>query len=928
MNKLVYESEGKSVEVPLTNRPVSFGRSDDADHPLPTKTASRIHAQVFPRERAWWIEDLGSSNGTLVNGNKIAKPMPLVPGDVITVGDVKLTFHGDAAPDKGPPDHLIARVVFQGDKSKPPLETLIRDRITIGRKPDNTLQIENKAVSGHHCELINRQGAYVLRDLGSSNGTYISGKAVTEHTLRNGDVLMLGKKVPVYFIDPAGQAAQQPAAGGPPPAQGQPEVTPEHIPPRTAPKPASSAAGASDRGVFKPVGEGQAAKKKLNPLPHVGVGLGLALLFVLAGWLLGSVISGVKNRPKDDPNVRVPEAALADPAMSFEGEIDNGGNPEGWTASFEAAAGTKTELLADPEDPFDGTRSLRVTAENMNGTGTLVLQTTQARKLDLGGAFQLSLCMKGEGASKVAVALSALNEKGDVVTLAAGSFVGIKGTSWQQFTMNGMTLNAPPQEAQLRLLIAGSFSRLWIDRLELAKTVDDLATKPFRDLDAPNLQLTFNDRMAAQAVVTNGDGRSARFQPVLTSFNDRQLSESELWAVSAVKPDSVTYSAMMPSAGDAAAARVRAVGYSNGYFSEHGLRVEWEMTQGSASALAVQIILPMPPGATIAVADRRGYPMALERNAIHAYPYSTISELMVNGSGLSVSFPRGAVVWFDLSQPGELIATVRSAADSDRKSVKIDVNTRPLMFARLYERLLDEAARLQEAEHYSAAEARLKYLTDPARADSDLPAIGTARKRLQDIAVHRVDLRTRTDDAWDAVQSARNKSSVNDAKSLVMQYISQFPGDPVIDEMNKRLDSLDTWAAEMKLQARPPEEMKIAETTAKQLYDAADESAKGQDPNLLLALVMLETIMREYADTSQYNNAKALKAEVERRLNDPAEQDRVIDKELAGIDEDIKFQDWNRGRKRCQDLFKRFPNSKRTRDIMKRLKTIENAFDG
>ena len=48
--------------------------------------------------------------------------------------------------------------------------------------------------------------------------------------------------------------------------------------------------------------------------------------------------------------------------------------------------------------------------------------------------------MKGEGASKVAVALSALNEKGDVVTLAAGSFVGIKGTRIKNM-FDGMCVN-------------------------------------------------------------------------------------------------------------------------------------------------------------------------------------------------------------------------------------------------------------------------------------------------------------------------------------------------------------------------------------------------------------------------------------------------------------------------------------------------------
>lgn len=248
MNRLVYEFEGKQVEIPLGSRPVSFGRSDEADHQLPTKAASRIHAQVFPRERGWWVEDLHSSNGTLVNGNRIIKPTPLVPGDEITIGDMKLKFEGEAAQPKGPPDHLVARIVFAVDKGKAPVETLIRDRVTIGRKADNTLQIEDKAVSGNHCEIINRQGAYLLRDLGSSNGTFINKQRISEHTLRNGDVIVLGQKVDVYFIDPAAQPAAQ---AQPAPQQAAP-VPAAPLPTRPAAKDASSAAGPSTAARLSP----------------------------------------------------------------------------------------------------------------------------------------------------------------------------------------------------------------------------------------------------------------------------------------------------------------------------------------------------------------------------------------------------------------------------------------------------------------------------------------------------------------------------------------------------------------------------------------------------------------------------------------------------------------------------------------------------
>lgn len=925
MNKLVFESEGRRHEIVLTNRPVSLGRSDEADYQLPTKLASRIHAQVFPRERGWWVEDLGSSNGTVVNGNKIGKPMPLVPGDVITLGDVDLKFEGVAAAPAGPPDHLVARILYTPEKGAAPIETLIHDRVTIGRKPDNTLSIDAKVISGNHIEIVNRQGAYVMRDLGSSNGTYVNKKRVNDHTLRNGDVMLLGKKIAVYFVDPA---AKPDAAPAPQPQAQQPQPQPTQaapIPQKPAARPASSAASASDRGSFEPIPDGAGANKSVNPIPHIAVGVGLGAIFLLAGWLLGSVIEGLHNQPDKDPNERVPEPALADKPMSFEGEIDDLGNPDGWTASFESSSGATAELLSDPEDPFDGEHSLRVATQGLSGTCTLVLQSTQARKLELGGAFQLAIAMKGEGASKIAVGLSMIDEKGAIVTLATGSFVGIRGTEWAQFTMTGTMLAPVPESAQLRLMITGAFSRLWIDRVELTKTADERTTKPFSELDSPNLTPEFSPTKPAQVEISNSSGRTVRFQPKLLAHDNEHLSEQELWAVNTVTTDSVTYSALLAAQGDAAAVRFGIESYDNGYFSEHGLRLDWGLTQGAGSSLAVDIMLPLPSGATLAVADRRGFPMALNQGAVHAYSYSTISELMVNETGISISFPRGAVVWFDLSRPGMVTATVRAAQKDNRKGIRIDVNSRPLMFARLYQRLYAEAVRLMDADHYAAARERFLYLTSGARPDGDLPVITKAREKLNEIGLHLTDLQQRVDSAWERARSTRSRQSIIDAKSLVLQYIAEFPSEDDIAEMNERLDSLEIWLAEITANKRPPEEMAEAEATAKSLYDAAVVS--DEEGNTLLALVMLENIMKDYSDTTQALNAQVLHDKIMKKLEDPTEQNRIIDEELKGIDEDIKFADWERGRNRCLALFKRFPNTKRNRDIMKRLRIIENAFE-
>ena len=67
------------------------------------------------------------------------------------------------------------------------------DKTTIGRVEDNTLQIVEPSVSSHHCEVLLRGSEVVVRDLNSTNGTFIGGEKVTESTLKPGQILRLGQ---------------------------------------------------------------------------------------------------------------------------------------------------------------------------------------------------------------------------------------------------------------------------------------------------------------------------------------------------------------------------------------------------------------------------------------------------------------------------------------------------------------------------------------------------------------------------------------------------------------------------------------------------------------------------------------------------------------------------------------------------------------
>src|ERR1041385_5507304 len=67
------------------------------------------------------------------------------------------------------------------------------DKTTIGRVEDNTFQISEPSVSSHHCEILLRGSDVVVRDLNSTNGTYINGERTTEAVLKPGQILRLGQ---------------------------------------------------------------------------------------------------------------------------------------------------------------------------------------------------------------------------------------------------------------------------------------------------------------------------------------------------------------------------------------------------------------------------------------------------------------------------------------------------------------------------------------------------------------------------------------------------------------------------------------------------------------------------------------------------------------------------------------------------------------
>ena len=78
--------------ISLGDRPVSVGRLPECTIPLTDHNVSRRHAEIRPGRGAYVVVDLGSTNGTMVNGSRIAGEQRLSDGDILSFGSTYVRF--------------------------------------------------------------------------------------------------------------------------------------------------------------------------------------------------------------------------------------------------------------------------------------------------------------------------------------------------------------------------------------------------------------------------------------------------------------------------------------------------------------------------------------------------------------------------------------------------------------------------------------------------------------------------------------------------------------------------------------------------------------------------------------------------------------------------------------------------------------------
>ena len=184
----------------------TIGRDNNCDIPINNSRISRTHLRISFNGKKWQLTDLGSSNGTFINGKR---------SDQMTISDVtsvdlgglenlRLTFtplqsgsKKSIKPTMRVLDKDATRVSSNiGEENlglQGPRRIRLQQRIRIGRDEGNDWFVEDLNVSRSHAEIVqSNNGSYELIDLKSTNGTFLNGNRIRREKLIYGDVISIG----------------------------------------------------------------------------------------------------------------------------------------------------------------------------------------------------------------------------------------------------------------------------------------------------------------------------------------------------------------------------------------------------------------------------------------------------------------------------------------------------------------------------------------------------------------------------------------------------------------------------------------------------------------------------------------------------------------------------------------------------------------
>jgi len=184
--------DNRQPAVWVTEKSYCIGSASDNQLVIHDQSVDALHAKLFVEDDKYVLKDNNSSTGCFINGQRVTQK-EILPGDIVRFGNTELIvldprkLHEDDSL-QGAPWRLVS------DSSWLPGKTFIipvERPVVIGRTENCDITIPGTHLSRRHTEL-RIQGSHLLvKDLGSSNGTFLNDKQITEATAQNGDRLRL-----------------------------------------------------------------------------------------------------------------------------------------------------------------------------------------------------------------------------------------------------------------------------------------------------------------------------------------------------------------------------------------------------------------------------------------------------------------------------------------------------------------------------------------------------------------------------------------------------------------------------------------------------------------------------------------------------------------------------------------------------------------
>lgn len=199
-------------EFDLNEAVMTIGRGRKNHIIIQDNEVSRTHCRLVKVMDDYEIHDLGSTNGTFVDGQKIDEAGWLLSGrSIVELGDsITLEYQPtDMVTATGSPlpatetirrDTVFYLVIEQKSQEKPEIYILDRATIIIGRDVDNDISLDEPEVSRHHMRLVLTADGYTIEDLNTMNGTSVNGDTLEHQQLLNSnDLIGIGTGVLMWF---------------------------------------------------------------------------------------------------------------------------------------------------------------------------------------------------------------------------------------------------------------------------------------------------------------------------------------------------------------------------------------------------------------------------------------------------------------------------------------------------------------------------------------------------------------------------------------------------------------------------------------------------------------------------------------------------------------------------------------------------------